>query len=385
MTVLLDDELPDPGTHVLLIGVGDYPYLSEEDGKPAFEMAMGMGSLSSPPVSVRALTEWFMDPSTGFHNPDRPLRSLQVLSSDANLVFLTDASGVARSVDRARLEGVKTAIANWMTRASRNSDNLAIFYFCGHGLAFGEAENALLLEGFGGNDLNPMADAIAFDSFRLGVMRHCKAKHQIHLIDACRTPPTKQFLQTYGGRMTGDPIATAGLGPMLRDKIAPVYFATGLGAAAYGLDGQPSLFTKGLLQSMRGPASRDKDLHWEVQVPALAEGINKCLASMVFEVQPQYCQPHETGPELMIHRLRGHPEAMVKVFTRDPNLLPQAVLAHIHESGTSRIEREPSPTPWWVALPTGSYRFEALASGDKATLLGQAKKYVVPPSAEVGL
>lgn len=385
MTVLLDDGQTDPGTHVLLVGVGDYPYLKDGDAAMPFCMPMGMGQLSSPPLSVRALATWFMDAGAGFHNPDRPLRSLQVLCSADGPVFINGADGAPHSVDRARMPAVKQAVIDWMARASRNPENLAVFFFCGHGLAFGEVENALLLEDFGGNPVHPMADAIAFDSMRLGVLRHCAAKHQIHLVDACRTPPTKEFLDTYGNDATGDPIAAAGISRNLRDKIAPVYFATGLASAAYGLNGQPSLFTQGLLQSMRGPASRDKDDHWEVQVPALAEGINKCVASMSFQVQPQYCQPHETGQELMIHWLRADPEVIVKVFTRDPNLLPHAILAHVDEDTQIREERPPDPAPWWVALSTGSYRFEALAAGDKTLVLGKRSRYVMPPGVEVGL
>lgn len=162
-----------------------------------------------------------MDAGAGFHNPDRPLRSLQVLCSAGAPVLMNGKDGELHAVDRARMPAVKQAAMDWMERAGRNPENLAVFFFfffCGHGLAFGEAENALLLEDFGGNAANPMADAVAFDSMRLGVLRHCAAKHQIHLVDACRTPPTNDFLDTYGNGATGDPIAAAGLSRKLRDK-----------------------------------------------------------------------------------------------------------------------------------------------------------------------
>ena len=87
----------------------------------------------------------------------------------------------------------------------------------------------------------------------------------------------------------------------------------------------------------------------------------------------------------MIHRLRANPEVIVKVFTRDPNLLPQAILAHVDEVTQARAERPPDPAPWWVALATGSYRFEALDAGDKTLVLGQRSRYVMPPGVEVGL
>lgn len=385
MTVLLDDGLTEPGTHVLLIGVGHYPFLKDGNAANPFQMNMGMGQLSSPPLSALSLADWFMDANAGFYNPQCPLRSLQILCSAAGPMTINDSLGEPQVIERARMTAVQQAVSNWMERAGRNPDNMALFYFCGHGLAFGEAENALLLEDFGGTPINPMSDAIAFDGMRLGILRHCNANHQIHLIDACRTPPTKEFLETYGNDATGNHIAAAGLSRRIRDKVAPVYFATGLASAAYGMNGQPSLFTQGLLQSMRGPASRDKDDHWEVQVPALAEGINKCVASMEFEVQPQYCQPHETGAELMIHRLRSEPEVIVKVFTHDLALLPQTILAHVDALTTTRKERAPHPAPWWVAISTGQYHFEAVDAEDRSQILGQRNKYVTPPSAEVGL
>lgn len=48
MTVLLDDGQADPGTHVLLVGVGDYPYLKDGDDAKPFEMAMDWGNCPRP-------------------------------------------------------------------------------------------------------------------------------------------------------------------------------------------------------------------------------------------------------------------------------------------------------------------------------------------------
>lgn len=61
MTVLLDDGKTDPGTHVLMIGVGRYPFLEGGNAANPFNMAMGMGQLSSPSLSVQELASWFMD------------------------------------------------------------------------------------------------------------------------------------------------------------------------------------------------------------------------------------------------------------------------------------------------------------------------------------
>lgn len=384
MTVLFDDGKADSGTHVLLIGVGSYPFL--EGGTPGktFALSMGMGQLSSPPVSVVELAGWLTNGRVGFNNPDRPLRSLEVLCSDAAPFSLEDSTGVAIAVERARMPAVTQAVIDWMGRAGRNTENLALFFFCGHGLAFGEAETSLLLEDFGGNTTDPMDEAIAFEQMRMGLMRRCEATYQCHLIDACRTPVTKGFLDAYGSKSTGKAIASSGLSRELRDKVAPVFFATDIASSAYGLTGQPSLFTQALLRAMRGPACREKDDYWEIQAPALAEGINKCIATLNYQTQLQYCQPIANGRELALHRLRTEPEVVVKVFTRDPANLPKSVLACLREPDF-HMERTEMPAPWWVALPRGKYRFEARLATDKTQLLGEREMDVVPPGKELGL
>jgi hypothetical protein len=239
----------------------------------------------------------------------------------------------------------------------------------------------LLLEDFGRNSANPMADAVAFDELRLGLMRQCEARYQVHLIDACRNLPTREFTDLYGDTNSGDPVVAGGLSRKIRDKIAPVFFATGLAAAAYGLPNEASLFTQGLLRCLRGVGSRDADDHWEVTIPAIAEGINKCVESLAFQTQPQYCQPRDTGQSFILHRLRSDPEVIVKVFTRDQTLLSEAILAHINEANV-RVERPPLSVPWWIPLPLGKYTFEAVRN---AVVIGQRSKHVSPPGADVGL
>lgn len=385
MTVLFDDGIAAPGTHGLLLGVGTYPFLKEGSAPEAerFKLHMNMGQLSSPPRSVEALARWFLDAEGGFHNPERPLRSLQVLCSAVPPVALPGPGGAATVIAGARRAAVHQAILDWKARAGRHEENLAIFYFCGHGLSFGEIQNALLLEDFGANHADPMADAIAFDELRLGLMRHSAARYQVHFIDACRTLPTREFTDQYGDTSTGEAVVAGGLGRQMRDKIAPVFFATGLAAAAYGLPDQASLFTQGLLRCLRGVGSRDADDHWDVTVPAVAEGINKCVESLAFQTQPQYCQPRDTGQSFILHRLRSDPEVIVKVFTRDEALLPQTILAHISEANV-RTERPPLGVPWWVPLPLGRYTFEAVSAAN-AAVIGQRTKHVSPPGAEVGL
>jgi hypothetical protein len=386
MTVLFDDGSPQPGTHVLLIGVGDYPFLKGGAAPAAklFAHHMGMGQLSSPPKSVEELARWFFDGQDGFNNPERPLRSLQMLCSAAVPVVWAPQGAAGQPVAKAKTAGVAQAIKDWMARTNRNEENLAFLYFCGHGLSFGETQNSLLLEDFGGDVNDPMSNAIAFDELRLGLMRQCEARYQCHFIDACRTLPIRDFIDTFGDENTGIAVVSGGLSKKLRDKLAPVFFATGLASVAYGLQDQASLFLQGMLRCFRGVGSRDADDHYEVIVEAVAEGINKCVESLAFQTQPQYCQPRDAGHPFPLHRVRGDPEVIVKVFTRNETLLANTILSHTSETTNVRTERKPLAAPWWVPLPLGKYLFQAVSAQD-ATVVGQQSKYVSPPGAQVGL
>jgi len=383
MTVLLDDQSNEPGTHVLLIGVGEYPFLKGGAAPEAdrFARHMEMGQLSSPPLSVEALAKWFVDANAGFDNPQRPLRSLDMLCS-GNAPLTWTHGGANKVVDRALTDAVVAAIPLWMERASRNPDNLAFFYFCGHGVAFDETKNALLLEDFGGNRNSPMAKALAFDQVRLGMMNQCAARNLCFFVDACRTQPTNAFVDEFGDDNVGVSPVSGGLSRRIREKIAPVFFATGLLSAAYGLRDQPSLFLQGMLRCFRGVGSRDADTHYEVVIEAIGEAINRCVESLAFQSQPQYCQPREAGFPLTIHRVRGDPEVIVKVFTRD-----QAQASNTRLSYKSpRMQQpgfRPAPSPWWLTVPLGQYEFKALADNDD--VISQNSRTVAPPGAQVSL
>lgn len=387
MTIVFDDQSPQPGTHALLIGVGDYPWLMDgsEPEAERFAHHMKMGQLSSPPLSIEALANWLMDGGNGFHNPKQPLRSLELLCSAATPFRWTPPGGAPTDIQRADRDVTANAIVKWKDRASRNSENIALLYFCGHGLAFSASQNSLLLDSFGRNSAEPMVDAIAIDALRLGLQRHCAARYQCLFIDACRNPPTREFIDTFGDEDAGAAVIAGGVKRTIGEKIAPVYFATGLAAKAYGQAGQPSIFMQGLLKCFRGVASREEADHYAVIFEALAEGINKCVESLAFSTVPQFCQAYEAGYPFAFHRLRDDPEVIVKIFTRDEQLLPDVIFSHARD-GTDEppIERRPGqPSPWWVPLRLGRYIFKAISS--QGNPVGNQLRDVAPPGAQVQL
>lgn len=310
MTIVFDDSFNEPGTHALLIGVGRYPFLhGGEQGEAArLPHYMKMGQLSSPPHSLKAFADWLSDTQHGFLNDERPLRSLQMLCSGATPFSWGLPGQPEVAIARTDMANVRKAIIDWKARAGRNPENMALFYFCDHGLQLSASESSLLMEDFGSDHADPMQHAIAFASMHLGLQAQCAAKHQVHFVDACRSHPTEAFLDAYGADSSGQRVITGALSSAIRQRLSPVLFATGLLSAAYGQPGQSSIFMQGMLKCFRGVGSRENVDHYEVIPDAIGEGINKCVESLAFSKVPQYCQPREAGHPFTFHRIRGDPE-----------------------------------------------------------------------------
>ena len=97
----------------------------------------------------------------------------------------------------------------WATRVGSNMDNLAVFYFCGHGVSMGQ-EAALLLADFG----KPTAEyqgAIELSTLR-GTMKNSPAIQQVFFLDCCRTRADDLYKNesTIGSRIANIPALSRG-------------------------------------------------------------------------------------------------------------------------------------------------------------------------------
>lgn len=82
MTLIAGQAAPvqEARTHVLIIGVGDYPNVRQSRVARNAADLLEVRPLTSPPRSARELADWFL---TSFHNPNAELGSLELLFSDA--------------------------------------------------------------------------------------------------------------------------------------------------------------------------------------------------------------------------------------------------------------------------------------------------------------
>jgi len=148
-----------PATHALVVGVGEYPWLIGGTEQANAALAEGMGQLSSPPASARAITDWLL----GSHaDPTAPLATIDLLLSAADgEQSYRPEGGDTVAVDMAEKEALVAAIRAWRTRCDSHPGNVALFFFCGHGVGRG-FDLALLARDFGAEPEQPFDHSIWF-------------------------------------------------------------------------------------------------------------------------------------------------------------------------------------------------------------------------------
>ncbi len=250
MTLLINSPAVQPGTHVLAVGVGTYTHLPGGAG-PVADRPLGLRQLASPPVSLKAVVDWFLAPvldlaAPGFVNPLVPLGSVEALASAEAPVAITTATGEV-SLAQASRQNIQQAFEDWLGRVQSHPENIGVFYFCGHGLM---AENHFLLaDDFGQSRAMPWANAFDITATIRAVER--KAAGAIYyFIDACRDI-SRDMAMTLGA----DPHALMAVeldNKVIGRSITAVY-AAGEGQLAHAPPGpQVSRFTRALLGALSG-------------------------------------------------------------------------------------------------------------------------------------
>lgn len=262
---------PEPGTHVLIVGISTYPYLFDGPHE-GLTVPERLGQLHTPSHSARALAEWFLD---NFDNPTKPLASLALLLSEARPAKFTHSRCTRKApVPQGTADDLIEAVDAWISRASSHRENLTVFFFCGHGVSSGES--ILLLRDFGRLENNAFDGALNLKDF-VSAMQTKIPDEQLFLIDACRTP-TSLAAQVHGKSHLG----RTGLSPSdIDDRDGTpaqqsVHHATSLLSSAYGRTDSTSLYTDALIQALNGGGAQS-DLRWWIGTG----GLNTALGAYV--------------------------------------------------------------------------------------------------------
>lgn len=256
-------------THVMLIGVGTYVHLNGGLEDPAADH-FGLGQLTSPPASARALADWFI---RFFDCPDRPLGTVRMLLSElAPATYTNPITGAQYLPPFADLAETKAAVQKW-SESEVSTDDQLIFYFCGHGLA-GGVDELYPLRDFGRNDPaddGPFARAINLNRFAAGLAT-VRASNQLLILDTCREKD--ELIHANGNDGAGLIVARQGRRFAIAQNMAQcVIHSAGPDSQARGLPGQPSLCAQALMWVLDGAAASSSGGVWHIKSTLISNAI----------------------------------------------------------------------------------------------------------------
>ena len=372
MTAFRLQETEGPGTHVFIIGVGNYPYLKDGSGRTSPDHRE-MGQLTSPPVSAMAMLRWV---DTRLYNPDAPLKSIEVLISQVDQPDYTDADGLTQQIDPVTWGNYEASVKAWKARASSDPKNVAIFYFCGHGL--GNGVNTYLLTEDAGSSANLLRDALQVNALRLS-MRDCSALKQLYLIDACRTLDLAVVLDPNDISQSGLPRPTV---LTVFKGTNPVLYAAQMDKQAYGTPGEVSIFTAALLEGLnRCAVFRVNNERWAVGPLQLQQAI---AAIMDDSTDGPACPADGlSGTGFPIHVLTTRPEVLIHVRLDNENVHHSAEISYT--SADLRMIRPDLSHPWRTFVPHGQCSVGALFQPETKLTSKPQDIFLVPPFLDITL
>lgn len=345
MTLLIDDRVPgQPGVHALLVGAGRYPHLGPNHDLGQFAPEAGFEQLTSPLHSVEALADWLQK---GLRVPDTPLRTLRVLGSSSTRDTPWPSS-------EPTIANIQQYIYNWFDDVDGHEDNLALFYFCGHGLRVGDV-HSILAQDFGENKHDPFQRAIEPDKFAAS-MRQAKARRQIYLIDACST--SVELPKQYA-----DITPLTGIAPVSGNNFVGKQMvfirASEFGTKAYGVKDRPSVFMTSFLEAMKGAGSRKAGpTQWVINTDRLKVALDWLVRRLDHGQGQEVSYGGGFSASVDFHELQGEPHVPVQVECDPPDYEDFSCLQ------VDQVQHCGSGTsPWNVDLAFGKHDFEAVESG----------------------
>jgi hypothetical protein len=306
-----------------------------------------------------------------FSNARAPLGSVELLISPPTDFMLPQ--GGLRRPEPATMHEIQTAFDLWYQRCHSDAGNVALFYFCGHGVM--RRNLALLAEDYGARALTPFQTAVDFDVTWEGMAR-CKAQTQCYFIDSCRQASWAIRQQLDDEAL---PLITSEFG-VVNDRDAPRFMATGPAKSAYGMSGGVTVFTKSLLECLNRGARKRKG-RWVVTSQRLSEALCLAMEELSKDAErPQVVSPEGTIKGNTIHELSQPPEVPVWLCCN-----PQAATKHAKFEmffsalpNTPRYAREPAPNRWEVRAQAGHYTARATFSNSQFNT-GECDVWVDPP------
>jgi hypothetical protein len=352
MSLVHDAHLPDAQaqTHALVIGVGDYPHLpggSQAQIAPA-RQSYGLQSLDSPAWSAVEFAAWL---TAHLQNRRAPLGTVDLLVSAP-----PGAPAQLHGFDVPTMAGITTAFNAWEARCHKRADNVAVFYFCGHGF---QREVMMLLPADFGNPAVGVVwnNIIDFTSTQIGLI-DCMANTQLYLVDACRETPVLLLRDLHGHATALKTTATL----QYPTRNAPVFQSATTGTRAHGEPGKVSYFTSAIIECLKSTGARGMNgSRWAVSTNSLGVALQEYMKrTQVPGVGRLTCDTGagQSNFDTDIHEFTGTADVLASITCDRDAALAAATFA-ISSAAVPRTPYPANGAAVELRLPSGQYDIEA--------------------------
>jgi hypothetical protein len=304
---------------------------------------LGLKQLEAPWKSTRELVDFLREE---YRNQAAPLATVDLLVSPRR---------TEHGTSRPTMAAVAGAIQQWYGRCNTNPGNVAIFYFCGHGIE--KDAQYLLMEDFGAIESSLLSNTLNLNDFRHGMAR-CAAQTQLLLIDACRDAPRDL-------KITGSGYPVLDIDPTAAWPRAGTLLATEKGKKAFARrKGESTQFVQALLEALRGAAAvldPDNTDRWSVHYNSLGSTMNQLLARIENPAHRQRVRQVGESDDALIHELDGPPTVPV-IVECDPATcarLARLTMRSLMNGRPPYLRDPPADGPWQVMAIADAYSLSA--------------------------
>jgi Caspase domain len=320
MPSIINEDLQDPGTHALVIGVSHYPHISDGSQPTTNGESFNLGQLSSASRSASEFASWLLK---DYHHPTSKLKSLRVLLSPSPgeqihsvikplLPVLPEKFSATRANVTEELRGFKAA-------CDSHAENIAMVYVAGHGVQMTKHGAILLLQDFAADgQLNLLDGAIDMAGVHAGMNHPGTAQTQFWFVDTCRQKPliASRFESLTGALNIDEPNGQA--------LVSPLFLAATTDSAAYGKPGGVSLFSEALSWALKDAGAaqgpNNSSDAWNVSVTGLID----FLPDKVKELAEQHNEEQSVDIAGKVHNALFHQYADPPKVQLNIYLSPQA-------------------------------------------------------------
>lgn len=312
----------DPSTHVLVVGIGAYAKQIPDSDIPKAE------PLSTNARSALAFLDWVFEAGQSGHFAP-PLGSVYAAVSDPRLTpapVSVETPVGNKELPQPTISELTGIIGGWLDDLDRNENNMALAYFCGHGIA--NRTSFLLSEDYGSNKRNAYTGLIDIDGFEI-VVRTTKASTQLILVDCCQEFQPDLFDQLLS--VNGETFGSVGRGDLSLPRRALVKSAEP-GVFARADRDRLTYFCDAFLYAVRGAAAdADENGNWSVSFSSLEAGIREAAKRRSkTEIEPEWQIKYLSPPNLV--QLPGPPDVEVVLQTDPPPALAESIVSVQHHS-----------------------------------------------------